>query len=132
MGPEIVVPFVFFAFLTSVIVIPVMVKERTKRSAHDLIARAIDRGQTLDPALVEQLSENMLQESNRARKSLGSAVVLLALAGAFAGIAFISDGGMTMNDGALVPAVLLGSLGTAFLVLAIIDYLGKPRRTEHA
>ena len=129
MGPEIVVPFTFFAFLTTIIVVPVMMKERTKRSAHELISRAIDRGQQLDPALVQQLTDNMLQEGNRARRSFGSAVIMLALAAAFVGIAFVSGDGFGMHDGALIPAVLLGSLGAAYLVLSIIDFIGRPRTT---
>lgn len=126
METDIVVPFIFFAFLASIILVPIIVKERTKRSAHDLVSRAIDRGQALDPALVSQLSETMIQEGNRARKSLGSAVILLALAGAFGGIALVTDGFNT-HDGSLIPAVLFGSLGAAFLLLAVIDYAAKKR-----
>lgn len=126
MQPEIFVPFIFFAFLTSIVVVPILAKERTKRSAHELVARALDRGQQLDPALVAQLSESIAQEGNRARKSLGNAVVLLALAGACAGIAFVS-GDSDIHSGSLVPAVLFGALGAAFLVLSIIDYSSKKR-----
>ena len=128
MEAAIFVPLIFFSFLTAIIIIPIMAKERTKRSAHDLIARALDRGQQLDPALVQQLTNNMLQETDRPRKSLGSAVILLALASAFVGIAFVTGGfSLGDHDGALVPAVLLGSLGAAFLFLAIIDYASKKR-----
>jgi hypothetical protein len=130
MDADIFVPFTFFAFLTAIIIVPMLVKERTKRSAHDLVARAIDRGQTLDPALVQELSQNMLQDGDRARKSLGNAVIMLALAFAFVGIAYVSDGwdgGHDAHNGILVPAVLFGSLGLAFLLLAIIDYAAKKR-----
>lgn len=128
MEAAIFVPLIFFSFLGAIIIVPVMAKERTKRSAHDLIARALDRGQQLDPTLVQQLSSNMLQETDRPRKSLGNAVVLLALAGAFVGVAYVTGGfGFGDHEGALVPAVLLGSLGAAFLFLAIIDYASKKR-----
>lgn len=130
MDADIFVPFTFFAFLAAIIIVPILMKERTKRSAHELVARAIDRGQTLDPALVAQLSQNMLQEGDRARKSLGNAVIMLALAAAFVGIAYVSDGwdgGHDAHSGILVPAVLFGSLGLAFLLLAIIDYATKKR-----
>ena len=128
MGPEIIIPLKFFTFLGAIILVPIMSKERTKRSAHELVAKAIDRGQTLDPELVSRLTQNMLQEGDRARKSLGNAVVLLALAGAFAGIALVTNG-VDLHDGALVPAVLLGALGIAFALLAIIDFASKDRRT---
>lgn len=130
MHPEVFVPFVFFAFLAAVILVPILAKERTRRSAHDLISQAMARGQTLDPTLVAKLSEDILQEGNRARKSLGSGVVLLALAGGFIGAGFVIDGFDHDGDvirGMAVPAVMLGSVGLAFILLAIIDYATKKR-----
>ena len=80
MDADLFVPFIFFSFLAAIILVPVLAKERTKRSAHDLISSAMARGQQLEPSLVSQLTQNMLDEGNRARKSLGSAVILLSLA----------------------------------------------------
>lgn len=128
MGPEILVPFIFFAFLTSIIIVPVMLKERTKRSAHKLIGEAISRGQNLDPALVADLTQNMLDEGNRARKSLGNGVILLALAGGITGAAYAADGfGSHWDSGMFAPAIILGSVGLAFLILSIFDYATKRR-----
>lgn len=132
MDADIFVPFVFFGFLASVILVPVLAKERTKRSAHELISQAMARGQVLDPALVAQLSQNILDEGNRARKSLGSAVVLLALAGGFVAAGFVVDGfdpGGDAHRGMLIPAVIMGSVGVAFLLLSIIDYASKKKTT---
>ena len=50
------------------------------------------RGQQLDPALVSQLTQNMLDEGNRARKSLGNGVILLALAGGFVAAGYVASG----------------------------------------
>ena len=128
MDADIFVPFVFFGFLAAIILVPTLAKERTKRSAHDLVSRAMERGQPLDPALVSQLTQNMLEEGNRARKSLGNAVVLLALAGGFFAAGFVIDGFDHDGDvirGMGVPAVILASVGLAYLVLAIIDYSTK-------
>ncbi|MGE0739810.1 MAG: hypothetical protein AB7O98_00595 [Hyphomonadaceae bacterium] len=130
MDADVFVPFVFFGFLGAVILVPILAKERTKRSAHDLIGRAMERGQALDPALVQQLSQSMLEEGGRARKSLGSGVVLLALAGGFVAAAYVVDGfdpGGDAHRGMLIPAVIMGSVGAAFLLLAIIDYATKKR-----
>lgn len=132
MDADIFVPFVFFGFLASIILVPILVKERTKRSAHDLISQAMARGQQLEPALVQQLTQNMLDEGNRARKSLGNAVVLLALAGGFIAAGYVLNG--IDNDGDAmhamwIPAVILGSVGVAFLLLAIVDYATKRRGT---
>lgn len=130
MDADIFVPFVFFGFLGAVILVPVLAKERTKRSAHELISQAMARGQVLDPTLVAQLSQNILDEGNRGRKSLGNAVVLLALAGGFVAASYVVDGfdpGGDAHRGMLIPAVIMGSVGVAFLLLAIIDYASKKR-----
>ena len=133
MHPEVFVPFVFFTFLAAVILVPILAKERTRRSAHDLISQAMARGQTLDPSLIAKLSEDMLQEGNRARKSLGNGVVLLALAGGFLAAGFVIDGYDHDGDvirGMAVPAVLLGTVGLAFLLLAIVDYATRKREAS--
>lgn len=130
MDADIFVPFVFFGFLAAIILVPVLAKERTKRSAHDLVSQALARGQSLDPTLVQQLTQNLLDEGNRARKSLGSAIILLALAGGFVAAGYVLNG--IDNDGDAmhamwIPAVILGSVGTAFLLLSIVDYATKRR-----
>ncbi len=128
MDAEIFVPFTFFTFLAAIILVPTIVKERTKRSAHELVSQALARGQNLDPDLVQQLTQNMLDEGNRARKSLGNAVILLALAAGFVGVGFVVDGfDHDGHRGVLVPAVILGSIGLAYALLAAIDYASKKR-----
>ena len=128
MDADIFVPFVFFGFLGAIILVPQLAKERTKRSAHDLVSQALSRGQNLDPSLVQQLTQNLLDEGNRARKSLGNGVILLALAGGFIAAGFVMDGfdpGGDARHGMWIPAVILGSVGSAFLLLAIVDYTTK-------
>jgi hypothetical protein len=130
MDADIFVPFVFFGFLAAIILVPVLAKERTKRSAHDLVSQALARGQNLDPTLVQQLTQNMLDEGNRARKSLGNAVILLALTGGFIAAGYVMDGfdpGGDARHGMWIPATILGSVGVAFLLLAIVDYATKRR-----
>ncbi len=128
MEAEIFVPFVFFGFLAAVILVPVLVRERTKRSAHDLISQALARGQQLDPNLVSQLTQNMLDEGNRARKSLGNGVILLALAGGFVAAGFLANQwDADAQHGMMIPAVIMGSVGAAFILLALVDYATKKR-----
>lgn len=129
MDTEIFVPFIFFGFLAAIILVPTIVKERTKRSAHDLISRAMERGQPLDPALVSQLTQNMLEEGNRARKTLGNGVILLALAVGFVGAGYVASGfDADAMHGFGIPAVILGTVGLAFLLLALVDYTTKRRQ----
>jgi len=130
MGADIFVPFVFFAFLGAVILVPIWLRERTKQSAHNLLSQAMEKGQTLDPALLRQLTEGSKPQQERPRRTLGSGVVLLALAGGFVGASYLSGGfdptGHAFN-GMLTAAVILGALGAAFLLLAIVDYATKKK-----
>jgi hypothetical protein len=123
--------FVFFGFLAAVILVPIWLKERTKQSAHQLLSQALDKGQTLDPALLRQITEGSSKpQQDRARRTLGSGIVLLGLALGF-GIAGYVIGQTTGADeafgGMMVPATILGALGIAFTLLAIIDYSTKKR-----
>jgi MFS family permease len=128
MDADIFVPFVFFGFLAAIILVPIYLRERTRQSAHHLIAQALEKGQQLDPALMRSLTEGQKKPQDKARSSLGSGVVLLALAGGFIAAGYVIDGfdpsGMAQN-GMMVPAVILGALGIAFILLAIVDYATK-------
>lgn len=122
------VPFLFFGFLTAVIVLPIMAKEATKRSAHQLVSQAISRGQTLDPELLQRLSQDVFYDGNRARRTLGNGVILLALAGGFVAAGYAVDGySWGEHNGMVVPAIIMGAVGAAFLLLAIFDYVTKRR-----
>jgi hypothetical protein len=132
MDAEVFVPFTFFAFLAAIIIGPILVKERTKRSAHQLISQAIARGQDLDPATISRMTDEMLDSygGGRARRSFGNAVILLALAGGFLGAGYVlsnldHDGDVLF--GMAVPAIILGSVGAAFLLLSIVDFAAKRR-----
>lgn len=127
MGVEFLVPFTFFLFLAAVILIPIWLKERTKRSAHELISQALEKGQTLDPALMRQLTEGSVKpQLDRARRTLGSGVILLALACGFVIGAFaLEDFSGAVEGGMMVPAAILGALGIAFILLALVDYAAK-------
>jgi hypothetical protein len=127
---EILIPIVFFGFLAAIILVPIWLRERTKQSAHQLISQALEKGQTLDPAIMRQLTEGAREKQDRPRRTLGSGVVLLALAGGFVASAFFVDGfdpSGYAHSGMMVPAVILGALGIAFILLAIIDYATKKK-----
>ena len=67
-------------------------------------------------------------QQDRARRTLGSGVILLALAGGFVIGAFaLEDFTGAVEGGMMVPAAILGALGTAFMLLAIVDYASKKK-----
>lgn len=125
------IPLAFFGFLAAIILVPVWLKERTKQSAHHLISQALDKGQPLDANLMRELTQASAGNTpppDKARRSLGSGIVLLALAGGFAGAGYVigdMSGAPEAFGGMLVPAAILGALGLGFVVLAIIDYSSK-------
>jgi hypothetical protein len=125
MGPEVFAPLVFFLFLGAIILVPIWLRERTKQSAHQLISQALEKGQPLDPAIMRDLTQGTVrqQQQDRPRRSLGSAVTLCALAAAFIAIAYTVDDMSFMR----VPGFIIGALGIAFLLLAIVDYTAKKK-----
>lgn len=130
MGADVFVPFVFFGFLGAIILVPIWLKERTKQSAHNLISQALEKGQPLDPQLMRELTDTQRQQPDKARRSLGSGVVLLALAAGFVGASYLSgdfDPSGSASGGMLTAATILGALGAAFVLLAIVDYATKKK-----
>lgn len=128
MDTDIFIPFVFFGFLAAIILVPIYLRERTKQSAHALISQALEKGQSLDPQLLKQLTDTGKPQRDKARGSLGSGIVLLALALGFVGGAFVVEnisGASEAFWGMMVPAVILGALAVAFLLLAAVDYATK-------
>jgi Domain of unknown function (DUF6249) len=130
MDADIFVPFLFFGFLAAIILVPIYLRERTRQSAHHLIAQALEKGQQLDPALMRTLTEGQKKPQDKARSSLGSGIVLIALAGGFAAAGYFV-GNLSGSDeafnGMMIPAVILGALGVAFILLAIVDYSMKKK-----
>lgn len=132
MAAEIFVPFIFFGFLAAIILIPIWLRERTRQSAHQLLSQALEKGQTLDPEMLQQLTDGgkARNQPDRPRRTLGSGVVLLALSIGFIGASYLSgdmDPTGNAGSGMLTAATILGALGVAFILLAIVDYSTKKR-----
>lgn len=129
MDADVFVPFLFFGFLAAIILVPIYLRERTRQSAHHLIAQALEKGQNLDPAVMKSLTEGATKKpQDKARSSLGAGVVLLALGGGFAAAGYFVGGyAEEAFNGMMVPAVILGALGVAFILLAIVDYATKKK-----
>lgn len=122
MDEGVFVVFVFFGFLAAIILVPIFLRERTRQSAHHLIAQALEKGQTLDPALMRTLTEGQKKPQDKARSSLGIGIVLSALAGGFVAAALLAG-----IEPLFIPASILGALGVAFILLAIVDYATKKK-----
>lgn len=125
---EVLIPLTFFGFLAAIILVPIWLREKTRQSAHQVLSQALERGQTLDPALMRELTEANRRagpKPDQPRRTLGSGVVLLALALGFVGANFASEGDFT--GGMMIAAMILGALAIAFLLLAAVDYMTKQK-----
>src|SRR5262245_18265179 len=117
-GVEVLVPLFFFVFLGAVIIVPIYLRERTRQSAHRLLSQAIEKGEKIDPELIANLSDPKPKRPDKARSTLGSAVIMLALAIALTASAFFTgDFDPTGHSwgGQMTGAAILGALGIAFL-----------------
>lgn len=126
----IVVVLIVFGTVAAIVLGPIWFKERTKRSAHNIIAQAMERGQNLDPELMQRLTQSIEVQQNRPRKTLGNGIVLLALAGGFGAASYFSgdfDPSGHAMGGMMTTAVILGALGLAFTLLAVVDYAAKKK-----
>ena len=118
MGPEILVPLGFFVFLGAIIIVPQWLRNRTREEGFKLIHEAMARGQVLDPKMIEQIVEvKKDKDGPRWRRSLGAGIVLVALAAGLVGVG-LADG---YDSGLIKAAAIVGSLGTGFILLAVID-----------
>jgi uncharacterized membrane protein YcjF (UPF0283 family) len=124
---DILVPLFFFTFLGAVILVPMVLKHRDSKSRMDVLRQALERGQALDPALLEKVYETERKaRPDQPRRTLGSGVVLTFLAIGLGVAGYMTDG-FSPDNGMFVAAVIVGCLGLAFTLLAIIDYAAKKR-----
>jgi hypothetical protein len=137
MSEGILVPLIFFTFLGVVIVGPMYLAHRGRLAKIELMKQALERGQNLDPKILEQLYEvdQQRKRPDQPRRSLGAGVVLTFLALGLGGAGFLSDGfdpsGMS-DSGFYIAALIVGCIGLAYLVLAMVDYAAKPKNPEQS
>src|SRR5215813_4231492 len=102
-----------FGSIAAMVIVPFWLKERTKQSAHKVIAEAVARGQPLDPAIMDQLTQAVgtKQQQSSPRRTLGNGIVLLALGIAFGVVDWFNNGHSWTGGGLEWPAMILGALG---------------------
>ena len=78
-GGEVLIPLAFFAMIVAVVALPSYFKTRERTRLHDTLRVAYERGQPVDPALIE-----MIQRGEKIRptaeRDLRVGVVLIAIA----------------------------------------------------
>ncbi len=120
---------IIFGSIAAIVIVPFWLREKTKQSAHRLMAEALAKGQNLDPATMQQLTQSVTQQTQQQstpRRTLGNGIVLLALGVAF-GVADWFSNDHSFGGHLSWPAMILGALGAAFTLLAIVDYASQKK-----
>ena len=117
-GGEVLIPLAFFAMIVAIVALPTYFKTKERTRLHDTLRVAYERGQPVDPALIE-----MIQRGEKVRptaeRDLRVGIVLIAVAlamvtlGAMIGqVEHDADEGMWIMSGV---AAFPGFIGLAFL-----------------
>jgi hypothetical protein len=121
---EILIPLAFFAFLTAIIIVPVIMRSRDRALLHETLRIAYEKGQPVPPEMIEMLQRDVRDRSgqiarNSADRDLRRAVILIGVA-----LGLVAMGcalGVTEGPEALYPVVaaatIPGFIGLGFLVL---------------
>ena len=129
----ILIPLIFYVFLGALILVPVVLHYQSKEASHRLVRDAIARGQQLDPALIERLIPPPKPSDPRgvAFGFLVPGVILTAVAIGLAAAAVFLPGDREDLSGQLTGAVITGSMGVGFLLIAAVAFGAfQPRGKE--
>jgi hypothetical protein len=121
---EILIPLGFFAFLTAIIIVPVIMRSRDRALLHETLRIAYEKGQPVPPEMIEMLQRDVRDRSGRiarnsADRDLRRAVILIGVALGLVAMGFAL--GVTEGPEALYPivaaATIPGFIGLGFLFL---------------
>ncbi len=121
--PEFFVPMFAFVFLGSVIIVPLWFNHRHRVAGLKLLEKSMERGETLDPALLDRFGRPVLSARERARRWLNLTILSCSLAAGLAAIHFmvgesrIHANGRVEFDGPLPAAAFLLCMAAGFAVL---------------
>lgn len=124
---DVIVPIAAFAMLSSFVVAPIWLHHNTKQAGFKLIEKALEKGQELDPALVERLGKSSHTPAERARRSLATAIILTSIALGLAAIhlmvgeTVISAHGNVRFEGPLPAAAFVQCIAFGFVGLWAMD-----------
>lgn len=127
----ILVPLIFYIFLSVIILVPVFLYYRYKSATRRLVSEAMAKGQQLDPEVLARLVAP--GQSNPYSIPFWFAVAGLLFAAIGGGLAVSGLAYPEFTDGAdqLAGAIVLGFVGAGFLLIALIAFfVFKPRRRE--
>lgn len=122
----ILIPLIFYVFVGAVILVPVILHYRNKLASHKLVHEAIARGQPLDSALIERLVPPVKPHDPR-NVAFGFLVPGVIFGSIGAGLGFLSafvitDADADYHAALMTGAVITGSIGLGFLLIAAVAF----------
>jgi hypothetical protein len=129
----VLIPLIFYIFLGAIILVPVVLHYRNKEASQRLVRDAIAKGQQLDPALIERLipPPRPLDPRGAAFGFLVPGVILATTGFGLAASAVMFPAAADNVGDQLTGAVITGSMGVGFLLLAAIAFGAfRPRPKE--
>lgn len=123
MDGELLIPITMFLMIGAVIIVPVWLKSKERQKMQDVLRTAYERGQPVDPAIIQAMTSNIKHSTVPAPfRDVRRGVIFLAIALAFTIIGFIHGyfEGYSDAQWAWYVAVFPGLVGLAYLILGMI------------
>lgn len=118
---EILVPLISFSALLALMGLVLLYKYKKKKLFLQMVERALARQQPLSPDSIREVASHLFSANRDLRKGIFLLVVALSIIGFSALADFRQQGNLDLNDALYGIAILPGTLGLAFLLLAWLN-----------
>lgn len=114
--------FIIFSAIVAVVVGPLYLKARERRSMQETVRHAIDQGQPLPTDMIEALSKDITRRLPSRSRDIRAGVIMLAL-GIGVSLVFLFLGQQVDDDfhGLAALGFIPAALGLAFIFLSAIN-----------
>jgi hypothetical protein len=121
----VVIPLIFYIFIGTLILVPVMLHYRAKEASHRVVREAIAKGQIVDPALIERLIPPPKPQDprNLAFGFLISGIIFVAIGVGLGSSGFFLTDDIRDAGGFFSGAVITGAIGVGFLVISAVAFV---------
>jgi len=111
------VPLAFIAFLTAIVIVPIILKYKDRARMHETLRAAFERGQPIPPEIITALQTDV-KPARRPDIDLRWAVILIGLAFGLVAMSFsLAHFDEDAMYGTMSGAAIPGFIGLGFLVL---------------
>lgn len=122
----IIIVFIIFSSIVSVIIGPSFLKNRERREMQLTVRHAVDKGQTLPPELIDAMTKDVQKSLPSRTKDIRKGVLSLASGVGIGAFGLVSDlGGNDWNGGVANPLLGLAcipvAIGIAFIILGFFN-----------